>query len=666
MPYGTRKSGLRHRLTQMNSASKKVLDELLLPEKIVFRIPLYQRTYAWGKSKNRPKLEGFLGIIRDAFEEQREGAGAGSSSRFIGFMINLLPPRPAGLNSKREMTVVDGQQRITTISLIICALVDRLTEEASKHPPESREARAFATKANDFMRWYLLVDRSGEFVRSNLNYDDLKLIPSNLNKKDYLDVVRGDGASAQGTIGAAYKFIRDSLAEMKKDFFEDQANFEGEVKAVLNNLCVVNLEIENPTEAQEIFENINYKNEPLTPYDLIRNRAFMDMPPELQAQIYNDVWKPMEERYRKAFASTGEDEDEDNIDHETELLFFVRCELARGGEKVSKKQIYQSFLSRFRNRPHLERGDITELAEQSRVYLYLKEIEWCSSNTRSFGEPLPAFFDQMLPHEKKRLVKNLGDLRYLKITSVLPLLMAIANKPGAKPGDLADAAEFFVAFFVRHAFCGGSTQRVSSHFDTLCEKFAKMTMDDVRQVGGMKQWMKSTLGSVYPTDAKVTEWLKVKPVYEEVDGKYIMYVLYELCREPQGSAELDGIDINVFSIDHVMCQTLNDEWREYLERRGNPTQPQYFSKKVHLLGNLALASGSRKPGTKGGKNQVWGDIIYPNKAPEMLGVALATTSEIPATFAPKSSSDTWKAWGYDQIDERTASLTNRILKVWTA
>ena len=220
MPYGTRKSGLRHRLTQMNSASKKVLDELLLPEKIVFRIPLYQRTYAWGKSKNRPKLEGFLGIIRDAFEEQREGAGAGSSSRFIGFMINLLPPRPAGLNSKREMTVVDGQQRITTISLIICALVDRLTEEASKHPPESREARAFATKANDFMRWYLLVDRSGEFVRSNLNYDDLKLIPSNLNKKDYLDVVRGDGASAQGTIGAAYKFIRDSLAEMKKDFLK--------------------------------------------------------------------------------------------------------------------------------------------------------------------------------------------------------------------------------------------------------------------------------------------------------------------------------------------------------------------------------------------------------------------------------------------------------------
>jgi hypothetical protein len=314
----------------------------------------------------------------------------------------------------------------------------------------------------------------------------------------------------------------------------------------------------------------------------------------------------------------------------------------------------------------LERSDIAELAEQSRVYLFLKEIEWCTNNVRSFGEPLPGFFAQMLPVEKKRLMKSLGDLRYLKITSVLPLLMAIANKPGAKPADLADASEFFVTFFVRHAFCGGSTQRVSSHFDSLCEKFANLSVDEVRQVGGMKQWMKATLGAVYPTDAKVTEWLKVKPVYDEVDSKYIMYVLYELCREPQGSAELDGIDINVFSIDHVMCQTLNDDWKEYLERRGNPTQPQYFGKKVHLLGNLALASGSRKAGTKGGKNQVWGDMIYPNKATEMLGVALCTTSEIPANFAGKSSSDTWKAWGYEQIDERTASLTFRILKVWSA
>jgi len=650
----------------MNSAPKKVLDELLLPEKIVFHIPLYQRTYAWGKPKNRQKLEGFLNIIRDVFDEVKESQAPGE--RFIGFMVNLLPPRPAGLNSKTEMTVVDGQQRITTISLIMCALVDSLFKKADllrAGDPDSREARALVTKANDFMRYYLLVDRSSEFDRSKLTEAELKLVPSNLNKKDYLDVVCGRGASAEGTIGAAYAFIVKSLGEIKDEYYADRAGFEAAVKEALNLLIVVNLEIGNPAEAQAIFENINYKNEPLTPYDLIRNRAFMNMPAAEQKQIYDSVWQPMEQRYKKTFVPEEGDDSEESIDHENELLAFVRCELARGGEKVSKKQIYQAFLARLKDKPYLDKAGIESLAEQSRVYLFLKETEWCTTYIKAFGEPLPAFFADISPIEKRRLKKSLGDLKYLKVTSVLTLLMAIVNKPGAKVADLIDAADFFVSFFVRHAFSGGSTQRVSSHFDALCSEFSKKTMDEVRQVGGMKKWMKDCLGVTYPTDARVTEWLKVKPVYGEVDSKYIKYVLFELCREPQGDVELSGIDIELYSIDHVMCQHLSPEWKEYLTRRGFDVQPQYFDKKVHLFGNLALASGSQ-PNTPAGKNQIWGDMIYPEKAEGMMSVALSTTQEIPRHFAPMSETMTWKTWGYDQIDARTSSLIKRILDTWTA
>jgi hypothetical protein len=623
----------------------------------VYVIPIYQRTYTWGKKIQ--KLEDFLSIITNAFEQTDS-----ISNRFIGFMVTVTPSN-SGTIGRKEFVVVDGQQRITTISLIICALVNRLISKALIAPDDSEAQIQLKEKATSLFKKYIVLDSTPR-KQGKILLGDLRFNPSKPDQETYLRVANNQPAPAGTPIGNAYAVICDFLKTLEKSH-DGIEQFEDKVMTIMRSLTIVLLEIDRskPGEAQSIFESINYRNAPLSPYDLIRNRVFMFMDERTSSDIYDTIWDRMENRYKQCFSRNS---NEDTVpDHEKELLAFFHALLLKSGNKVPKADIYGKFLESIETADNSRptKPEVQGFEEASKLYLFFRNPEWATTHTNDFGNP-PAFYLELSTSEKKTLIRNLQTLSFLNIHSIVPFLMAMADQ-NAKGKEILEATDFFIALFIRIKFSGAGTQRMGDQMSGLVKAVNVMKLDTLR-TKGVKKWMHDNLVSggepIFPADDDVIKYLKEKPVYK--DGDYVKYVLHELSREPQGNG-IDSIDADKLeksiTIDHVMCQSRSQAWLKYLQNQGCDTTEAIFNKHLHLIGNLALDSHNSK-----WKDSVYDQVYDDNgnmKASDMEKAFHWTTQEVPARFAQlNKETQKWGPWGYAQIILRTEDIARRIVATW--
>ena len=642
----------------MNAIVRQLTTQLSSDQEHVFVIPIYQRTYTWGKKID--KLKDFLSIIGNAFD-QSDNVG----NRFIGFMVTATPEN-SGTIGRKEFIVVDGQQRITTISLIVCALINRLKKVASNTADDSPAKKQLEDKAESYFRKYIVLDSCNQ-KQGRLILDNLRFLPSKPDRDDYLRAANGNQPPLNTPIGQAYEEIQKYLNNLEKRLSAIE-QFEDRVMGVLRTLTIVLLEIESnkPGEAQSIFESINYRNAPLSPYDLIRNRVFMYQKGTQSDDIFNDIWEPMEKRYSACFNTTNKDESK-VPDHERELLLFFHAYLQKDGTKVPKADIYSKFLENIapesEHKPSKE--DVQAYADSSRLYLFFKKSEWATISPQAFGTPF-SFYADLNNKQKQQLVRNLQALSFLDIHSTIPFLMGMVSL-GATGEELIEASDFYIGLFIRIRFSGTGTQRIGGQISSLTKTLNVDKMTGLR-AKGIKKWMYENLLSekepAYPSDDSVRSYLTANGVYTD-SPTYVKYVLHELCREAQGGGiAKDGPEYlnEHVTIDHVLCQTRSAQWQAYQRRNGDPVDDATFSRHVHLLGNLVLAA----------KNYEWGNSVYDQpydegkmKATDMVNAYHMTTTEIPLRFSQlNQETNIWAPWGYIQIQERNADLIDRILAQW--
>lgn len=248
----------------MKASLGSILDILGKPDTRLF-VPVFQRVYAWTDSQCEQ-------LLADALR-----AGRDDEPHFLGTLI-YLPEQGEGRtaeDSVASVSLIDGQQRVTTLTLLLTALRNRLREGSGED----------ADSAARIDRTYLtLPDGKAKLVLSEADAPTLEAL------------VVPDGESAMPAEPS--RFLVENLGRLTDHLHAEGLDRDALMRG-LRNLQVVAVELGPHDAAQQVFESLNAKGRPLTTADLLRNTLLMEYGFDEQERLFGLYWEPIEEAFRK-------------------------------------------------------------------------------------------------------------------------------------------------------------------------------------------------------------------------------------------------------------------------------------------------------------------------------------------------------------------------------
>jgi uncharacterized protein with ParB-like and HNH nuclease domain len=274
----------------MKIKQTRFLDFLGMPDSR-FIIPAYQRLYTWSESQCE---ELWLDILR---------AGRYHRTHFLGTILYSIERDNRG----EFLAIIDGQQRMTSVSLILLALA----RHARKHP------NSFVV-SDDLERRYLRVSDE-ESVSSP------KLTLSHYDMGSYLAALEGRDPIAKTTIDRNLAYFEAKIAD---ESFDIEELWEG-----LLNLVMIAVQVDDSESSQSIFESINSKGVPLNVADMIRNYLLLAENHDEQTRLYEEYWKPIQEMFAP---------DSGSLRLNGAIKSWISIRL-KGARILSADQVYSSF-----------------------------------------------------------------------------------------------------------------------------------------------------------------------------------------------------------------------------------------------------------------------------------------------------------------------------------
>ncbi|MGC5036323.1 GmrSD restriction endonuclease domain-containing protein [Streptomyces sp. DT190] len=369
-----------------------------------FQVPLYQRTYSWG----REQLQRLWEDVGELVEQHL--AGETAAPHFLGSVV--LAPGQIQAGGVQRWLVVDGQQRLTTLMLAFAALRD--------HLKESGDARGV-----DRVHRQILVNEFHEGA------DHYRLLPTQADREAYTACVQSRADAGGGdNIGAAYRFFRGALAEGHETGDERWA---ATVETVLKDLLsIVEITAESGDNVYRIFESINNTGVGLSQSDLLRNYVFMLLPRRGE-RIYQELWLPMQQ-------SLGP--------KNLELLVWLDL-VVRGHYKTKQSEIYREQQKRLQPLAGDEdalQHEIEQLAERAGRFLRIVDP------AREQSPALRAVLE--------RLASWGGQTHYPLALHLLDLVAAGRTTSD----DVAQALGYVESYLVRRLICQTPTTGLNRIF----------------------------------------------------------------------------------------------------------------------------------------------------------------------------------------------------------
>jgi hypothetical protein len=290
-------------------------------------IPAFQRYYRW----DQPEWEK---LWADLVELRQPGK---TGRHFLGFLV--LVPESVMPGQINKFHLIDGQQRLTTLSLVLCAVRDAAA--AGGHSELAQEVR--------------LTTLEHQFKKGTDRY---RVFPKLRDRDQYVACLAGE-PPAEGRIAAAVRYFSGRLNAIPGAGTETGLRAFFDLLTQRLEFVYAQLESENPFN---IFKSLNSTGVPLGQSDLIRNFVFMQVPVEDQDEFDEALWKPIERHFENA---------QGNID---ELAFsaFLRDYLMRGGRYVSPSETFQAFQRHFEATEFDPKQVAAELKHASEWYATLQ------------------------------------------------------------------------------------------------------------------------------------------------------------------------------------------------------------------------------------------------------------------------------------------------------
>jgi uncharacterized protein with ParB-like and HNH nuclease domain/predicted transport protein len=484
-----------------------------------FVIPIYQRTYSWTERECRQLWDDIL----------RTGSNDNISAHFVGSIV-YIEKGLYSVSSQSPLLVIDGQQRLTTVSLLIAALANALDklDEKLREPVDGFSPRK--------LRNYYLLNPEEEGERR------YKLILSQTDKASLL------------AIAGSAKQPREKSLRITENFglFESWiAGCKGDLKAVCNGLAklvVVDISLNRDQDnPQLIFESMNSTGRELTQADLIRNFVLMGLEPGLQTQLYEQYWRPMELDFGQEAYGTHFDS-------------FMRHYLTvRTGEIPNVREVYEAFKA-YARLPEVAKAGVEALVADIRAYA--------------------RYFCAMALGEEPRtdLRGAFNDLRELKVDVAYPLLLELYHDYATSVlprVDFVAAVRLVEAYVFRRAICAIPTNSLNKTFATFTKALKRDRYLESIQAHllGLPSYRR------FPSDEEFRRDLQTRDLYNFPRRSYWL-------RRLENHGRKERVTVDEYTIEHILPQNenLSTAWKSSLGPDWKRVQETW----LHTLGNLTL------------------------------------------------------------------------------
>lgn len=526
----------------MDANSRKILG-LISEMNVRFVVPVYQRPYSWGEEQCAQLWDDILSTGR------RRG-----SLHFTGSIVTIQDGQLSD-QGVAPLLLIDGQQRITTISLLLVALA----RHAARRPARCRSFTHDEILVGGYLTNHF---RTGQ--------DRYKLTLSKGDRVAYQTIVDalevGDDLPSVVTQEGASPRLAANLA-----FFERRVEALDDVDVVwagLQRLEVVSIALaQGSDDPQVIFESMNSTGKDLSNADLVRNFVLMSYPMAEQASLYRTYWEPIE----RILSSGGTAFDVAFDDFLRSYLQVVYAPTS-----MAKADVYQTF-----KRYVLFHG-FNENDRMKNLSLRLKRFaRYYTAVVR--GDVADA-----------ELAAAFVRIAQLNVSAVRPLLIALYD--GFEHQQFS-RSEFLVllstleSYLVRRAVCDCAHSVLAPFFSSLVARIDAVRNEEGNVYEALVAMLLNEDGTPrrFPSDAEFVHALCTRDMANFADARFVLTRLEGHARSmPPGDGALSPLLDTLVTIEHVMpVRALEDEvWVASLGDKPELT----FETHVNVLGNLALTS----------------------------------------------------------------------------
>ncbi len=482
-----------------------------------FVVPLFQRTYSWTEKQWATLWDDLLSLLEAAPERLH----------FIGSLV-MLPTNtiPAGVN---KFAVIDGQQRLTTLAVLLLALRDTAPADA---PSRLRQ----------------LVNQ--EFLTNTFATEEIeryKILPARTDREAFQLLCEACAAQplppGAPALHKAYAFFCNKITKWKRDHTPDAKPL---LDALLKRFSLVSITLDDKDDPYLVFESLNAKGLQLTAADLIRNYLFMKLPQGGAEQESHNrhYWEPMQQQLGERMTD-----------------FIWHHLLMRQGGNLRQTEVYLDFKRLAAGQP-VEQV-LRELSEYAPFYARLLHPE--------------------LETARPAVRLALARLERLRFTVAYPLVLRLYRAVAA--GAVAEATLLEVLglienYVLRRFITGRGTQGANRSFQTLTKATAGLETDAPALLTAMADYL---TGQNYPTDEQVFDALLNKPLYHD-KGERLTRTKLLLHTLEAGFNLREVVGFDTLTIEHILPQSLTDAWRAELGHNAEGDHAQL----LHTLGNLTL------------------------------------------------------------------------------
>lgn len=596
-----------HVLTQVRSPH----EVFFAPQRFV--LPLFQRPYVWSAELQwEPLWQDIVRLVEAVTERP-------TATHFMGAIV--LQQQNVPLGGMQAWTVIDGQQRLTTLQILLDALHAELVTRELPHVAGQ------------------LIGLIENEVAFRLEPEhQFKLWPTNRDRASFAAVMGATppidyAALGKSRIAQAHEFFTNAVRSWLDATQNPDLDARKLVATITTKLQLVAIQLQADEDAQEIFETLNARGTPLSAADLIKNFVFqrLELPAAETERAYRDWWAQFETPFWESEVRAG------RIMYTRSSLFLTQWLTARTMQEIPAREVFASFK---RYAADLANGSVQTL---------LPAIHAASERYKTFMEQAA-----VRDGEIDRLALFVYRTGTLDSELTKPLLIwlgepAQADIPVAQRDQLLATLE---SWFVRRALIRAPSQGANRFLLDLLTHLATQPHDAIASAAEAFLAKQQSGVGYWPDDAELRMELTSLQAYKRFRRGRLRMVLEAIEDHRRGYPNGNRfgerpVSRGVHTIEHIMPQ----EWRA----NWGPLDEDLHEDRdriVQTLGNLTLAT---QPLNSRLSNAAWSGPKGKREALEQHSSLLITRGVV---------NDHRKQWAETDIEARTQALIDLVISVW--
>lgn len=595
-----------------------------------WRIPVYQRHYAWDSEIESGPIHLFWETVEEQTVARLDGQKTGKKppQHYLGAVLVDNKTDPTGaIDGITRWDVVDGQQRLTTIQIALLALIRVATDEY-QHGDQIKKGLE-------------------DFVFSDKGSNRPRLVPTNFDKQqfekvlfDVYDVLPDVGSpkvskenANKSKIVSTFEFFKGAYKSLVEKCTHDEIDVIRAIKeSLLDGFDIVLIALRDTDEAQKIFESLNNYAKPLTTFDLIRNNVFDRAAKKAGMDVklfWSPAWQQMEKPYWEGKADNRKTGWNTHIE-----AYIARMLVAKMQKEVrfNRNEIFRTYKEFHKTFPSIDE-EISGLVDYLDIYRHLD-----GDTERNPVDPDVDF----------------GVFRYgiWPNRDFYPVIFLIADS-GASAQQKRRMIRLLECYVIRRGVCKLSLTPYNKHAPSICTE-----LGDNPSYEALSKMLKTATKdtTVFPDDERVKASCVNEKFYKSPFQRYV----FECIEKSMHSLRVEKVDVaeGQLTIDHILPQgwEKNEEWKHMMLGANSDrseadvmtieASTMVINAYLDTIGNLTLMSGPN-------------NSVKSNRPLDKVKDLLEdSTVKLNRQLANETS------WNLEKITARSKELATKICEIW--